>query len=112
MFSDMLEVVMISIIIQDIPATPLKIISQPSLDDNVIRIKAEGTKPIKYQWSKDGGALTDDNNYKGSATPELFIRSLDPQVPGMYSCKLEDKHGHCALSEEIRFGKFTFVHAA
>ena len=101
----MLEVIMKSTL-QDIPATPLKIISQPIVDENVIRITAEGNKPIKYQWSKDGVALTDDTNYKGAATPELFVRSLDSQVPGMYSCKLEDKHGHCALSEEIRFREF------
>ena len=73
----------------------------------MIEIKAEGTKPLWYQWFKDGEKLFDDNDYKGSATPELFLRNLKQCLKGMYYCEIQDKSKQCILtSDKIELGKY------
>ena len=65
----------------------------------------EGTKPIKYQWFKDDEELTDGDDFKGSTGHELFVRNSDSRVKGKYHCKLEDRHGDCVSSGNIKFGR-------
>ena len=71
----------------------------------MIRIKAEGTRPILYQWFKDGMKLSDDDNYKGTTNSELFLRNLDAHLKGMYCCRVQDKSQQCKSSNEVQFGK-------
>ena len=77
----------------------------PVKKDDVIWVQVEGTKPIQYQWIKDGDKLSDNENYKGSTSRELFIRTFNPQVRGMYQCQVRDKYGNDSPSEEVLFGK-------
>ena len=49
--------------------------------------------------------LSDDNDYKGSTTPELFIRNLHPHLKGTYCCQVQDKYQQCRCSNEAKFGK-------
>ena len=91
--------------LQDVPTTPLKIIKQPTLNNNVIIIKVEGTKPISYKWFKDEEQVCDGDNYKGSTTHELFVRNLNPLTKGMYVCKIHDKCEQSICSDSITFGK-------
>ena len=67
----------------------------------MIRVKAEGTKPIRYQWFKDGMMLSDNNEYKGTTTSELFLRHLDVHLKGIYSCRVKDKSLYCISSIEV-----------
>ena len=77
---------------------------EPVKQNNVIKIKVKGTKPLRYQWLKDSRELYDNGDYKGSTKPELEIIGTGPQVNGKYKCKINNMYGK-ELSQEIYYGE-------
>ena len=94
---------------QAISSTELEIIKQPSVEDDVIRLEVCGTKPITYQWFKNGRKLKDGDDYKGSTAKELLVRKVSEESRGAYHCKVKDKHGMEKDSGEVKFGRFCFT---
>ena len=92
------------IIAKRIPTHPPKITNQPSIVDGMIKLQAQGTQPIRYQWLKDDEELSDGDNYKGSTTSELAILGTGPQVEGNYKCRLINEYGE-HISHEIPYSK-------
>ena len=50
-----------------------------------LSVSAAGTDPISYQWYFNGNALSDVNQYSGTATPTLSIATAQTSDSGVYS---------------------------
>ena len=84
---------------------PPQITKEPYEDQNVLKVKAQGTKPLMYQWFKDHLELRDGIDYKGSTTSELHLVGSDAVVKGDYSCQVTNMYGKI-FSLEIHYGRF------
>ena len=70
--------------------------------NNSIKIIAEGTTPLKYQWFLDEEELTiDEDDYEGSTTARLVIKNSDSLSEGCYKCEVTDKFGESIISDHI-----------
>ena len=90
---------------------PPLITKEPYEEQSVIKVQAQGTKPMKYQWLKDDKELRDSIDYKGSTTPELCIMGSGSHAKGNYRCQVTNMFGK-TLSQEILYGasiNLTFV---
>ena len=83
---------------------PPQITKEPYEEQSIIKVQAQGTKPLKYQWLKDDKELRDSICYKGSTTPELCIVGTGLQVKGGYKCHVTNKCGETD-SLEIQYGR-------
>ena len=84
------------------PDIPLDILKQPTFtNDKTVELSAIGTTPLSYQWFCDEERLTDGESYEGSTTPKLVIKIAESVLQGCYKCRIEDKHGKVASSNEI-----------
>ena len=77
---------------------------KPTLKDKKIKVKAEGTEPLMYQWLRNDQKLSDDIDYRGSTTPELEIVGTDSQHGGSFKCQVENVHGK-TCSANIEYSK-------
>ena len=80
---------------------------EPVVQNNVIKIKVKGSKPLEYQWLKGDRKLCDNGDYMGSTKPELEIVGTGPQVNGQYKCQVINMYGR-ELSQEVHYGKLSF----
>ena len=69
--------------------------------ENRIKLRAQGTTPLKYQWFKDDEELSDGEDYKGSASPALVIEETGPQSKGNYKCQVSNEYGNVFSQEKI-----------
>ena len=88
----------------------LKILRHPTLVvhlEQELSVLASGSRPLTYQWLKDGHKLSDSNCYEGSNTAALIIRGRDSHLSGHYCCEVKDRFGVTILSNksEITVGK-------
>ncbi|XP_064389835.1 uncharacterized protein LOC135337779 isoform X2 [Halichondria panicea] len=85
------------------PSTPLKICGQPSLKGNVISIRADGVRPLTYEWLLGGIKFCDgdDQGYDGYATNKLVIKDNDLLSEGVFKCQVKDGFGKCIESDEL-----------
>ncbi len=94
-----------------VPNTPLNICEQPARkDNNVISIRADGVRPLTYQWYSRGDKLCDADNhqdYDGYATDNLVIMDSNLLSEGVFKCQVKDKLGNCVESNEL--GKYKCV---
>ena len=81
-----------------------QITEEPHEEQSIIKVQAQGTQPLKYQWLKDDKVLKDSIHYRGSTTPELCIVGTDLQVKGGYKCQVTNKYGK-TVSQEIQYGR-------
>ncbi len=87
-----------------VPNTPLNICEQPAQkDNNVISIRADGVRPLTYQWYSRGIKLCDADyqDYDGYATDDLVIKDSNLLSEGVFKCQVKDKFGNCVESDEI-----------
>ena len=90
-----------------VPNTSLKIRKQPARKDNVISIRADGARPLTYQWLLGRKKLCDDDDqdYDGYATDKLVIKDKNFLLSGgVFKCQVKDKFDNCAI-ESDEFGK-------
>jgi hypothetical protein len=53
-------------------------------------VAATGTKPLKYQWHRDGVKLVDGDNIKGTRSSHLVISAAKKEAEGHYKCAVEN----------------------
>ncbi len=89
-------------VLQD-PSIPLIICEQPARKDNIISIRADGARPLTYQWYSKGGKLcdADGQDYDGYATDNLTIKDSNLLSGGVFKCQVKDKLGNCVESNEL-----------
>ena len=91
---------------------PLTISQQPTPVvvhlEQELSILASGSKPLTYQWFKDGSKLSDNRSYEGSSTATLIINGRDSYLRGKYCCEVKDRLGETVLSNmsEVTVGEF------
>ena len=83
---------------------PPQITKEPYEDQSVIKVQAQGTKPLKYQWLKNDKELRDSTDYEGLTAPELCIVGSGLHVKGAYKCQVTNMFGK-TLSQEILYGE-------
>ena len=83
---------------------PPQIIKEPYEEQSVIKVQAQGIKPLKYLWLKDNQELRDSIDYTGSTTPELHIVGTSSQVKGEYKCQVTNELGEL-FSQSILYGR-------
>ncbi len=91
------------------PSISLSICEQPARKGNVIRIRADGVRPLTYQWYSKGDKLcdADDQDYDGYATDNLVIKNRHLLSEGVFKCQVKDKFGNSVESDEL--GKYKCV---
>jgi uncharacterized repeat protein (TIGR03803 family) len=78
---------------------PPMIISQPASRINVIAttatfmVSAIGTRPLSYQWVKDGMNLADGGNVSGANTATLTLANVQPNDAGNYAVVVANNFG-------------------
>ena len=59
-------------------------------EEAVIQVSATGQEPLKYQWRKAGEKgnyiISDSDNYFGTASNRLTVKSLTEELQGDYYC--------------------------
>ncbi len=53
----------------------------------VLEVRAEGTAPLRYQWSRNGEPLAQQT------LPRLYLENLDSTDSGIYTCSVENDCG-------------------
>ena len=89
---------------QAIPTYPPKLAKDSTISENTIKLKAHGTKPLKYQWLKNDEEINDGDRYRGSTTSELVVLGSCPQVKGIYKCQVTNRYGEI-ISRDVDYGK-------
>ena len=86
-----------------VPDTPLRIRKQPAQKDNVISIRADGARPLTYQWLLDGKKLCDDDDqdFDDYATANLVIKDKNLLSRGVFKCQVKDKFDNSVESDEL-----------
>ncbi|XP_064388252.1 uncharacterized protein LOC135336416 isoform X2 [Halichondria panicea] len=86
-----------------VPSTPLRICEQPARKGNVISIRADGVRPLTYEWLVGGIKLCDgdDHDYDGYATDSLIIKDSDLLSEVFFKCQVKDRFGNCVESNEL-----------
>ena len=72
------------------------------MKENRLKVTAQGSKPLQFQWFKDEEPLSDSARYKGSNTAELVIEGIDSELKGTYTCRVTDR------KENMKEGKIEF----
>ena len=85
------------------PSISLSICEQPARKGNVISIRADGVRPLTYQWYSRGIKLCDADyqDYDGYATDDLVIKDSNLLSEGVFKCQVKDKFGNCVESDEL-----------
>ncbi len=85
-----------------VPNTLLNICEQPAQKDNVISIRANGARPLTYQWLLGGKKLCDgdDQDYDGYATDKLVIKDKNLLSGGVFKCQVKDKFDNCVVESD------------
>ena len=70
---------------------------------NVISIRADGVRPLTYEWLLGGIKFCDgdDQGYDGYATNKLVIKDNDLLSEGVFKCQVKDGFGKCIESDEL-----------
>jgi hypothetical protein len=63
-----------------------------------LAVVADGIEPLSYQWLRDGVALSDSVNLRGSASNVVQIRAASVGEAGEYTCVVTDACGAFATS--------------
>ena len=91
---------------------PITIVHQ-SLDVEVavgkstlLEVRVESSHDMHYQWKKNGEVLTEGQDYSGTNSSILLIKSVRPELKGRYTCSItsgrEEKHSDDILLDMIR----------
>ncbi len=96
-----------SVIILQVPNTPLRIEKQPSRTQNAINIIAKGVRPLTYEWFLEEIKLCDDQDHDGCTTDKIILEKHISLSEGVYKCKVKDKFGNSV--ESVSLGK-RYVH--
>ncbi len=86
-----------------VPSIHLKIEKQPARKGNVISIRAEGLRPLTYEWFFEQKQLCDDDDqdYNGFTTDKLVIVDNSSLTRGVFKCRVKDKFNYCVESNEL-----------
>ena len=97
-----------------VPSTPLRICKQPARKGNDISIRADGVRPLTYEWLLGGIKLCDgdDHNCDGYVTDSLVIKDSDLLSEGLFKCQVKDRFGNCVESDELGKHYNKFMHMA
>lgn len=82
-----------------VTSSPPVIVSEPTnltvpWSSNVtVKVTSIGTKPLAYQWHKDGLALSDDASHRGSTSPSLSITNVQESDAGTYTVIITNDYG-------------------
>ena len=82
---------------------------EPFIDGNRIKVQAQGTRPLLYQWYKNGRKLRDDDDYQGSSSSELVILGMGLHIKAEYNCCVVNKCGEIS-SQQVLFGRLHINH--
>ncbi|HSO24337.1 MAG TPA: beta-galactosidase [Chondromyces sp.] len=59
----------------------------------VLRVETTGGEPLSYQWRRNSVDLVDDERIRGSRSPRLELRGLDPSLAGDFHCVVSNAAG-------------------
>jgi hypothetical protein len=59
-------------------------------------IRAKGTRPLSYQWQRDGIDLTDGGHYSGATMATLTVSNVSVDDVGSYRCVVSNPYGSTA----------------
>jgi hypothetical protein len=82
-----------------VTSSPPVVVTQPTnlsvLSDATAVFAAAviGTKPLVYQWRKDGVPLSDNGIFSGSAGPTLTVSNAQPPQTGAYDLVITNSYG-------------------
>lgn len=82
-----------------ITSSPPVVVTQPTnvtlLSDSnaVFATTVIGTKPLVYQWRKEGLPLSDNGTYSGCTTLTLTISNAQPNLAGAYDLVITNNYG-------------------
>ena len=82
-----------------VTSSPPVIVTQPTnltvLSDSnaVFAVVVIGTKPLLYQWRKDGLPLNDNGTFSGSTSLTLTISNAQPNLAGAYDLVITNLYG-------------------
>jgi hypothetical protein len=62
-------------------------------EEGTFTVTASGTTPLSYQWFKDGGPLSDDDDYAGTQTSSLRVLEARFIDQGAYRCQVSNAAG-------------------
>ena len=86
--------------VDDMETEPPRIIRHPEHilsrygDEEVnFTVSAVGSKPLTYQWMKDGKFISDDKEFSGTHSPTLHIHFFLPEHEGQYNCVVSNRIG-------------------
>ena len=78
---------------------PPQIVQQPASRTNragataKLAVRADGSLPLTYQWSKDGTALSDDGHFTGAQTSTLLVAQASYSDEGGYMVAVSNAFG-------------------
>jgi hypothetical protein len=82
-----------------VTSSPPVVVTQPTnltvLSDNnaVFAAAVIGTKPLAYQWRKDGVPLSDNGIFSGSTSLTLTVSNAQPNLAGAYDLVITNNYG-------------------
>jgi hypothetical protein len=82
-----------------VTSSPPVVVTQPTnlsvLSDSsaVFATAVVGTKPLVYQWRKDGVPLSDNGNFSGSTSQTLTVSNAQPNLAGAYDLVITNNYG-------------------
>jgi hypothetical protein len=62
-------------------------------EEGTFTVTASGTTPLSYQWFKDGGPLSDDDDFAGTQTNSLRVLEARFIDQGAYRCQVSNAAG-------------------
>ncbi len=88
-------------------ARPPEILDQPSDRTNEIgtlasfAVSAIGSKPLGYQWLKNGAPIVDGGNISGATTSTLSLANVQPNYAGEFSVIVSNSAGSVTSSPAL-----------
>jgi uncharacterized repeat protein (TIGR03803 family) len=88
-------------------ARPPEILEQPSSRTNepgtlaTFKVSAIGSKPLAYQWLKNGQSIVDGGNISGATTSTLVLANVQPNDGGEYSMIVSNSAGSVTSSTAL-----------
>ena len=71
----------------------------------LLEVRVASSHDVHYQWKKDGEVLAEGQDYYGTNSSTLLVKSVRPELKGRYTCCIlsdrEEKHSDCILLNMI-----------